>query len=189
MKKEIKLNKNKISYLIKKSKRAKRMRVAVYCDSSVVVTMPKGVTENTVEKFLINKSDWLLKKLDFFSQIKDSYISKFSQEDYLKNKEKAFLMTSKRVDYFNEIYGYKYNKIFIKNQKTRWGSCSSKGNLNFNYKIVFLPNKLRDYIIVHELCHLKEFNHSKNFWNLVGKTFPDLRDIKDQLKTVGFSVK
>ncbi|MBU1557770.1 M48 family metallopeptidase [Patescibacteria group bacterium] len=165
------------------------MRVAVYCDSSVVVTMPRGVTENIVEKFLIEKSDWLLKKINFFNQIKDSYISKLTKEDYLKNKEKAFLVISERVEFLNRVYNFKFNKISIKNQKTRWGSCSRRGNLNFNYKILFLPDNLRDYIIVHELCHLGEFNHSRNFWNLVAQTFPNFKEIKNELKTVGGFVK
>ncbi len=165
------------------------MRVAVYCDSSVVVTMPRGVTENIVERFLIEKADWLLGKINFFNQIKDSYISKLTKEDYLKNKEKAFLVISERVEVLNKVYGFKFNKIFIKNQKTRWGSCSGKGNLNFNFKILFLPDSLRDYIIVHELCHLGEFNHSRRFWNLVAQTFPDFREIKNELKKVGGFVK
>jgi predicted metal-dependent hydrolase len=165
------------------------MRVAVYCDSSVVVTIPRGVAESIVEKFLIEKSDWLLKKINFFNQIKDSYISKLTKEDYLKNKEKAFLIISERVETLNKFYGFKFNKIFIKNQKTRWGSCSAKGNLNFNYKILFLPDNLRDYIIVHELCHLGELNHSRKFWNLVAQTFPNFKEIRKELKMSGGFVK
>ncbi len=80
-----------------------------------------------------------------------------------------------RIKYFNKKYGFHYNKINVKNQKTRWGSCSKKRNLNFNYKILFLPEKARDYIIVHELCHLRELNHSRNFWGLVAKIFPEWR--------------
>lgn len=184
MERTIKLKEKSISYLIKKSNKAKRMRIAIYCDNSVVVTVPRNITENFVENFLVEKTDWLLGKIDFFSQIKNSYILKLEKGDYLKNKEKAFLLIFERVRHFNKIYGFKYNKIFIKNQKTRWGSCSVKKNLNFNYKILFLPDNLRDYIIVHELCHLGEFNHSRRFWNLVGKTFPNFREVKNQLKLV-----
>jgi predicted metal-dependent hydrolase len=87
-----------------------------------------------------------------------------------------------RIEYYNQYYGFKYNKINIKNQKTRWGSCSKKGNLNFNYKILFLSAETRDYIVVHELCHLKEFNHSKKFWNLVAETIPNYLQIRKNLK-------
>ena len=85
---------------------------------------------------------------------------------------------------FNQIYGFQYNKINIRNQKTRWGSCSKKGNLNFNYKIALLPEKYADYIVVHELCHLKEFNHSRSFWNLVARTIPDFRERKKRIKNI-----
>ena len=74
------------------------------------------------------------------------------------------------------------NKINIKNQKTRWGSCTKSKNLNLNYKIIFLPKKHQDYIIVHEMCHLKEFNHSHKFWSLVSKTLPDYLEIKVELR-------
>ncbi len=91
-------------------------------------------------------------------------------------------LAQKRLEYFNKFYGFKINKINIKNQKTRWGSCSKKGNLNFNYKIALVGDGLADYIIVHELCHLKEFNHKQKFWNLVALAIPDYLAIKRELK-------
>jgi hypothetical protein len=108
-------------------------------------------------------------------------------QKYLKYKESARALVNERLQYFNQYYGYKWNKIAIRNQKTRWGSCSKAGNLNFNYKIALLPPRAADYIIVHELCHLKEFNHSQNFWNLVSKTIPDFKEVRKQLKNNGFT--
>ncbi|MDD5433102.1 MAG: M48 family metallopeptidase [Candidatus Pacebacteria bacterium] len=105
-----------------------------------------------------------------------------TKKDYLKYKDQAMALAQNRIEYFNKIYGLKYNKINIKNQKTRWGSCSKKGNLNFNYKIALLPERLADYIIVHELCHLKEFNHGQKFWNLVAKAVPEYSKLKRGLK-------
>ncbi|PIP23438.1 MAG: hypothetical protein COX90_01110 [Candidatus Nealsonbacteria bacterium CG_4_10_14_0_2_um_filter_38_17] len=70
----------------------------------------------------------------------------------------------------------------MKNQKTRWGSCFKKGNPNFNYKIALLSQRLADYIVVHELCHLGELNHSQKSWNLVAKAVPDYPEIRDELK-------
>ncbi len=104
------------------------------------------------------------------------------KKDYLKYKQQALALAQKRLEHFNKIYGFKINKINIKNQKTRWGSCSKKGNLNFNYKIVLISERLADYIILHELCHLKEFNHKQKFWNLVGQTMPEYLTIKKELK-------
>jgi len=103
-------------------------------------------------------------------------------DNYLKYKKEAFVVVVGRVEFYNNIYKYSLNSISIRNQKTRWGSCSEKRNLNFNYKILFLPKKMRDYIIVHEICHLKEFNHSKKFWLLVGKSVPDYLEIRKQLR-------
>jgi len=106
------------------------------------------------------------------------------KKDYLKFKEQALVLAQERLTYFNQFYGFKFNRVSIKNQKTRWGSCSKKGNLNFHYKIALLPERVADYIIVHELCHLKEFNHSQNFWNLVAQSFPDYLSLRNQLKNV-----
>ena len=95
----------------------------------------------------------------------------------IKKREQARRFVESRIKYYNSFYNFKINRIAIKNQGTRWGSCSSKGNLNFNYKIIYLRPALADYLIVHELCHLQEFNHSKRFKDLVSKTIPDYVNI------------
>ena len=99
-----------------------------------------------------------------------------------KKREIARTFVENRISYFNKFYNFKINRIAIKNTKTRWGSCSSKGNLNFNYKIIYLKPELADYLIVHELCHLGELNHSRRFWALVSKTIPDYAKINEDLR-------
>jgi len=158
------------------------MRLAVYCDGSVVITSPFGVQQSIIDKFVLDKKQWICDKIQFFKSVDNKNIRTFSHKDYLDNKSKAYDLVNERVRFYNKIYGFSFNKIYIKNQKTRWGSCSKKRNLNFNYKILFLNNKLQDYIIVHELCHLKEFNHSKKFWNLVQKSFLDNPEIRSQFR-------
>ena len=180
----IKLHNKKIDYTLKTSKRAKRMRLAVYCDGSFVVTKPVGLNENIVERFIVQKSNWVLSKLDYFKQF-GAGIFKNDQQKYLTHREEALRFVEKRINYFYNTYNFKFNKINIKNQKTRWGSCSKKGNLNFNYKLLFLPEHIANYIIVHELCHLKEFNHSYKFWNLVAKAIPSYLEIKKELQVNG----
>ena len=100
----------------------------------------------------------------------------------IKKRELARRFVDNRINYFNGFYGFKINRIAIKNAKTRWGSCSSKGNLNFNYKIIYLKSALADYLLVHELCHLGELNHSKRFWLLVSKTIPNYIEINKELR-------
>ena len=114
---------------------------------------------------------------------------KVKNKNYLKYKIVALELAQRRLEYFNTFYNLKYNKIVIRNQKTRWGSCSKRGNLNFNYKIALLPEKMADYIIVHELCHLAEFNHSKNFWNLVAMQIPDYKETRDDLHKNGSKIE
>lgn len=138
--------------------------------------------KNGTERFIKEKTLWLFKKIYFFQQPKRRATARVSRTNYLKYKNQAYHLAIDRINYFNDIYGFKFNKISIKNQKTRWGSCSKKGNLNFNYRITLLPPSLSDYIIVHEICHLEEFNHSKKFWNLVEKTIPDYKKLRSELK-------
>ena len=105
--------------------------------------------------------------------------------DYLVKKRNAYHLVVELIERVNKIYGFEYGTIAIRNQKTRWGSCSSQGNLNFNYRIVDLPPKLAEYIVVHELCHLKEMNHGPSFWKLVEQGMPDYRQVRSDLKNCG----
>jgi len=109
-----------------------------------------------------------------------------SRADYLKYKEKARAFISERLEYYSKTHGFRFNRVSIRNQRSRWGSCSKKGNLNFNYKILMLPQHLANYIIIHELCHLKELNHSPRFWNLMAQVMPDYLEIKKELRFRGF---
>lgn len=103
---------------------------------------------------------------------------------YLENKERARELVLARLAFFNRHYGLKWNRVAIRNQRRCWGSCTSLKNLNFNYKIQFLPPHLQDYIIVHELCHLKELNHGQVFWGLLGETIPDYRKRVAELRAI-----
>lgn len=162
--------------------------MAVYCDGSFVVTKPARVGDNIVEKFIIEKADWVLSKINYFTQF-PAEILEDSRKEYLENKDKTLDFVLGRIDVINRDGAFKFNRISIKNQKTRWGSCSRKGNLNFNYRILFLSERFADYIIAHELCHLKEFNHSKKFWSEVEKIIPDYRIIRREIRKNGLRVK
>ena len=109
---------------------------------------------------------------------------RISRVNYLKYNEEARIFIFERLDYYSGIYGVRFNRVSIRNQRTRWGSCSKKGNLNFNYRLLMLPRSLANYIIIHELCHLKELNHSPRFWNLVAQAAPDYLKIRRELRSL-----
>jgi hypothetical protein len=186
MKRRIEIRERKIDYTLLVSKRAKRMRMAIYCDGNFVVTAPQGMDLNMVERFIVGNSRWIINKLDYFKSFGDKIFVKTNRGDFLKYRPQARLLAESKIQIFNKLYKFEFNKINIRNQKTRWGSCSKKGNLNFNYKIALLPRHIADYIIAHELCHLVELNHSKNFWNFVKKLAPDYSEIRKELKRYSF---
>lgn len=172
----------KVKYNLKISKRARQMRLEVRRDGELVVTVPRGMDYGLVERFIVKKSKWVIDKINYFTSVKDKIFLNTSKIEYLKYKEKTKLLAENRIEHYNKLYHFSVNRITIKNQKSRWGSCSKKGNLNFNYKIALLPQNLADYVMVHELCHLGEFNHSKRFWKLVLLTVPNYKELRSKFK-------
>jgi predicted metal-dependent hydrolase len=138
-----------------------------------------------VEEFILKNKNWILKHYKKNIEIKNNSI-KLSIEKVEEYKRDARILVKEKLDYFNQFYNFKYKKVSIKNCKTKWGSCSSNKNLTFNFQIVFLEKEMQDYLIVHELCHLKEFNHSNNFWLLVEKTIPDYLSIRKKMREMNF---
>ncbi len=174
---------SEIKYNLKRSKRARSIRLAVYYNGDFVVTAPYAAPLSMIENFINKKTDWVKKKIEYFKQFEGRIGYKNSKTDYLKFKNPALELAKSRIKHFNSHYNFKVGKVSVRNQKSRWGSCSKSGNLSFNYKIALLSPEHADYIIVHELCHIKEFNHSKNFWALVAETIPEWRTIRRLLKT------
>lgn len=175
-----------ISYTINKSKKSKRIRVSINREASVIVTIPYNLNIKYAEKFLKDKNNWILKNIEKIkNNPKNKYcIPKGNDNDFILNKEKAFKIVSEKLYFLNKKYNLKWNKITIKNTKTRWGSCSQAGNLNFSYRIVYLPSNLAEYLVAHEICHLKEMNHSKRFWGLVEQTIPDYKKLSKEIKYI-----
>jgi len=174
-------------YQIKRSNRAKNLRIKVTNDGSVILVLPKRMPKIIGKAFLLQKKDWVKKQLEKAeerkSRLTDPRLLSDTKEQYKKYKEEARGFCEKKVSEWNDRLGFNYKRISIKRQKSRWGSCSTKSNLNFNYKIIFLTELQADYIIVHELCHLKEMNHSANFWALVESQIPNYKKICKSLRT------
>ncbi|MCX6738505.1 MAG: SprT family zinc-dependent metalloprotease [Candidatus Parcubacteria bacterium] len=171
----------KIPYILKRYPRSKRVRLSISRDRALLVTAPKRTPFYFIEQVLQEKQDWIRKTLKYFESFPKPSSLVSGRKLYEKHKEEARELVSRRLVYWNQFYNFSWGRISIRNQKTRWGSCSKKGNLNFSYKLALLPQELSDYVIVHELCHLKEFNHSKNFWNLVSQAIPDHKEKRKAL--------
>jgi len=170
----------RIDCKIKKSRQAKNICLRICADATAVLTIPWWVSREAGLKFLRSKQAWLLDKIiNKKEEIKKRPLR--TRADYLKNKKAAERLVWGRLEHFNSFYDFSYNRVAIRDQKSRWGSCSAKKNLNFSYRIVFLPPELADYLIVHELCHLGEMNHSAKFWKLVGKTILNYKTIRREL--------
>lgn len=160
--------------------RAKRLRVTVLSTGLVRLTKPKYISDAQAIIFAEENAGWIMER---YKKIRDNIVSpEEAERHYKKYKEEARKLIASKASHWNRFYGFEYGDIRIKKPRTMWGSCSSKGNLNFNYRLIFLPEELIDYIVVHELCHLKEMNHSKKFWDLVAKTMPNHRELRRRLK-------
>ena len=170
-----------INYELKKFRNSKVIRLMIRRNGSLLVTAPTRVSERMINKFIATKESWIIKKINEFKKLPKPEL-KDTKHEYIEHKEAARSLAIERIEYFNKLYKLKFKNISIRNQSTRWGSCSRKGSLNFNYKIALLPKDLADYIIVHELCHLKEHNHSPRFWKLVELTIPDYMKRRKELK-------
>lgn len=182
MQRTIILNNQPVEYVLKASARSKRMRLAVHAGGFLVVTIPSRMGERMMERFLLEKADWVLEKITVMKKKTPIKSEPLSKVEWKRMKVVALELVHRRLGYFNDYYRFTYNHVSIRQQKTRWGSCSRDKNLNFNVKLAVLPAKLADYIIVHELCHLKEMNHSPRFWKLVAQTFPDHKELRKELK-------
>lgn len=174
-----------IPYTVKKSTRAKNIRITITTDASVVITIPHRASISIAEKFFMSKYTWVEEKVTKMSKnIFNQKIPRSSIRDYKKYKEDALSLTQKKLLQWNKFYNFKWNRVTIRNTSSRWGSCSKNKNLNFNYRIIYLPEALQDYLIVHELCHLKELNHSSHFWQLIEKTLPNYLELRKELRQV-----
>ena len=170
------LGERELNYVLKRRRGSRQIRLTLNDDGSgLVMTLPFSVSVFTGERFILEKGDWILAQMDKMRASRPLFKAGGPREDYLQHKKAAAIFVSERLARFNELYQFKFNRVTIKNQKSCWGSCSRHNNLNFNYKILLLPSTLADYLIVHELCHLKEFNHSIKFWHLVAQAIPDYK--------------
>ena len=161
--------------ILKRSGR-KTLSVELKPDASLIVRAPLGVPEERIFSFLEEHRTWIeSRRGKLLERIEAMPSDALSDEAIRKLANEAVRDIPIRVRHFAPLVGVTYGRITIRNQKTRWGSCSAKKNLNFNCLLMLTPPEVRDYVVVHELCHIREMNHSARFWAQVERVLPDYR--------------
>lgn len=163
----------------------KTISVEIKRDGRLIVRAPMRMKKEDIDKFVISKQDWIEKHMAKIHEKNSQNLPKFTDDEIRKMAQKVLPIISQRAQYFAAIIGVRYAKITVRNQVSRWGSCSSKGNLNFNCLLALVPEDVLDYVVIHELCHLKQMNHSPAFWHEVEKVMPDYAEKRKWLRTEG----
>lgn len=179
-------------YEVRESGRAKRLSVAVHPDGRVVLVKPVRTSLATAERFLAAHADWIERAVERMLRAAARTGPRTplprpreGSRAYREAREAARALVHARLQHFAAAYGFRYGTVSIRDQRTRWGSCSAAGNLSFNYRIAFLPPALQDYVVVHELCHTEEHNHSPRFWALVARKVPEHAALRKRLRAYG----
>ena len=171
--------------VIKSNRKTMAMRIV---DSQTVeLRVPLRATQAQIDAFIQQHQGWLDKHIQLVSQREreTAALPPLTAQEIRALAEKAVQYIPQRVSFFARQVGVSYGRITIRNQKSKWGSCSSQGNLNFNCLLMLCPPEVIDYVVVHELCHRREMNHSPRFWALVEAVIPNYAALRQWLKTEG----
>ncbi len=169
----------------------KTLAIQITRDNQIVVRAPKRISKKQILQFVVEHEDWILKKQAELQRTAEELqregvgMTPWKAQEEKAYRQQAARILGERAAFFARKMGVSYKRITIRGQKTRWGSCSSKGNLNFNWKLMLCPGKIQDYVVVHELAHLKEMNHSPAFYAEIEKILPDYRERIRWLKRYG----
>lgn len=162
----------------------KSMSLQIKEDGGLLLRLPYSVPEKRAMDFLTQHEGWIAKHYETVVNKRQSRPD-YSEAEINEYKKKLRPVLEYRAAYYAGMMGVNYNRIAIRDQKTRWGSCSGKGNLNFNWKLILMPPEVLDYVVVHELAHRIEMNHSNRFWAQVERIIPDYRERRRWLKHYG----
>lgn len=165
--------------LLERSIRARHINLFVQPFKGVRIAVPYGVSFDKAEEVAYSKAGWIKKHLARMELIEQEAI-KLKKNNHINRKEaRKFLIN--RLNELSDRHGFDYNKVFIRNQRTRWGSCSAKNNINLNVNLVCLPEELIDYTILHELVHTRIKNHKKQFWDELYKLVVNAKELDKKL--------
>lgn len=170
----------------------KTLAIQITQDGEVVVRAPRRCAQSAIDAFVTQKSGWIGQKVNEMLQRREQAgqaVKVMTKEALKQSQEQAKRVFGERVPYYAGLMGVSYCRMTLRDQKTRWGSCSSRGNLNFNWRLIFAPLQVLDYVIIHELAHLKEMNHSPRFYAVVAQVMPDYKIWQRWLKENGKSLQ
>ena len=145
------------------------------------MAVPYRLSFKEAQKYFQSNITWVRKSLDYIKKVEQEHITTVNDNTRL-NKTKAITTITDRLNYLADKYGFRYNRLFIKNQKTIWGSCSENNNINLNINLARLTEELMDYVIVHELIHLNIKNHSKQFWSELDQYVGNAKELEKKLR-------
>lgn len=163
----------------------KTLAIQVTSDGHVKVRAPRRTSRTDIERFVKEKENWILKYVEKAQKNPAPSATPLSDAErryYIRIARDIF---TQKTAYYAQIMNVTYSRISIREQKTRWGSCSSAGNLNFNWRLIFAPETVLDYIVIHELAHRKEMNHSPAFYAVVESVLPDYKTSRKWLRENG----
>lgn len=165
--------------------RSKRKTLALYVrqNGSLEVRAPLKTSKNYIEDFIEQKHDWIINTRSKLSERQETKKTvRISAEEAARYKKLARECLQQKCAYYSGLMGLRPSAVKINSAKTHWGSCNRRGEINFTFRLIFAPEELIDYVVVHELAHLKEMNHSSRFWSVVGQTMPDYRERRKRLR-------
>lgn len=168
--------------LIRADRKSMSLRVAQ--DGTITVRAPYRVPAGEADWFVESHKDWILSRISAYEKVKELR-PVYTEAEREAGRKRAKKALEEKCRFFAGRMGVSYGRIAVREQKTRWGSCSAKGNLNFNWKLILMPEEILDYLVVHELAHRIEMNHSPAFWRVVEREIPDYKERRAWLKRNG----
>ena len=172
---------NKDIRIIRSNRNSISLEIGI--EGSAVLRIPKRLSNREVIKFLKKHESWIIKrKKEMKNDLKKLNLVNFEVSKIDEYKRDAIKLFSSRLEFYSKFSGIRYKKFRLSNAKKRWGSCSSKQTISINWRLFFAPRDVQEYVIVHELLHLKQMNHSKIYWKEVEKIIPDYKKHKTWLK-------
>ncbi len=187
MRRLIRVNDQQIEFILRRSSLLRGIKISIKPPGYVVVTAHNLVPEFLIRHFVKQKAEWVQEKLDFIIN-RNNALQIVDKKQKREVRDKAIVSVLTKVKKWNADLGFEVKKITVKEQKTCWGSCTRSKHLNFNWKLGLMPDHLVDYVVVHELCHLKHFDHSRKFWELVATMIPDYKKRRKELNERGLAI-